>query len=537
MAILGAAAWAAISFTPARADHVFGHRPKLAIYATGTGILNNAQRDTLCKYDVAIVGAGPTEVADFRQRNPNIELLFQWLPQTIANWAENDSTWYPDTTWSLIRLSEFYALKNNWYLRDIWGQRIPEWYGVAANWTKFCPKGVYGTSKGLNYVEWLVQVAMPQVIDSGRFWPPWGVGSQAYDGLHMEILADCVGSFGWQNYQYADPDQGGVAEGVYSSCSMGGENDSLSVLYRAMNDVFHPVVSKLQDEGVLVILNIGNPYIGPSWRTDVSATKLEGWMTNDNQYWMTWRDWFYGLTDPPHQNVWGPGYSWAETFVHHTGVDSLEGWDQSIIEVQPVPGTPDTTGTRLRRWGIGTSLLGDGFVTYTMDQASVHWYPEFDVDMGLPVGDYFRRTYPSHLMNSVDTLYCRNYTLGLVEVNPNTWSVNGIAAQDSRITLWATGVQPPPRLPPARRALLAPNPYRANAMIDVTGFGAGCDLAVYDLEGRRIRDLGAGSGTDPRTFRWDGKSDTGARAPAGLYWMAARDARSNVRKRLVLIKG
>ncbi len=521
----------------AHANHVPGHRPKLAIYATGTGNLYNGQRDTLASYDLAVVAAPPIEVADFRKRNPNIELLFQWLPQTIANWAEDDSTWYPDTTWSLIRLSEFYAQKNNWYMRDIWGQRIPEWIGWEANWTKYCPLGVYGTSRGLTYAQWLMQVAMPYVIESGQVWEPWGLGSSAYEGLHIEVFVDCVGSYGWQNYQYADPDQDGIAEGVYSTCSMGGDQDSLSILYRQINDTFHPALSKLQDEGVLVVFNAGNPHMGPAWNTDVTSTKLEGWMTQDSRYWMTWRDWFYGLTDPTHQHVWGPGYSWAETFVHHTGVDSIEGWNHSILEVEPYPGTSDTACARVRRWGLATSLLGDGYMTYTLDQASVHWYPDFDLDMGLPNGGYYRRLIRKSL--GADTLYCRAFTQGLVEVNPNNYCVDGIPSQDARFNFWpgpAAAPSPPPRLP-NKPELRVPNPYRANAMISVLGFGAGSDLAVYDLLGRRIRDLGAGSGADSRVVRWDGRTGSGARAPAGLYWIEARSGRTDLRRRLLLIQG
>ncbi len=423
---------------PARAVHTTGRRPKLAIYACMTGGLSDAQRDTLAKYDMAIVSVSPNEVSDLRKRNPKIELLFQWLPQNFFGLSENDSTWYPDTTWSLIRLTQFYAMQNNWYLRDIWGNRIPEWAGWAANWTRYCPKGVYGTSRGLNYVEWLSQVAMPQVVTSGRFWAPWGPGSGAYDGMHIEVTVDCVGSFSDSAYKYADPDGDGIAEGCDSGCSTGGDQDSLSVLYREMNDVFHPALDKLMDQGVLVILNIGNKYQGPAWRTDVTSNKLEGWMSwYDNQPWETWWDWFYGRKNPQHTEMWGPGYRWAQTFVHHTGNQAVEGWNHTILEVMPLPGWADTTCLRVRRWGLGTCLLGDGYFTYTLDQCSVHWYPEFDQDFGNPDGSFYKQMVGQ--LNGGDTLYVRDFDRGTVVVNPNGHPVGGVAAKDAQFTIYTVG--------------------------------------------------------------------------------------------------
>ncbi len=410
--------------------------PKVLVYACNVGGMTQAQLDTLAWYDAAVLPEGPGTVQAIRRRNPSIELYFDWMPQNIVSWHENDTSWYPDTTWSLIRLAQLYAIKNDWYLHDIYGARIPEWGGWAANWTRYCPKGTYGTSRGLNYVQWLVQVAIPQIVESGAAWPRWGPGSGGYDGLMLEILVDCVGSFGYQAYENADPDRDGQPEGVDASCTTGGDQDSLSILYREMNDtIFHPKISQLQDEGIPILLNVGNKYLGPSWRTDVTGIKLEGWMSNyDSCPWMTWWDWFYGLENPSHTEMWGPGYKWAETFVGHKHDPTEEGWNHTLLQVYPLSNWPEDECQRVKRWGLGTTLLGGGFFTYTKDGCNPWWQPEYEWDFGTPLADFTEETYVGHSL--ADTLYVRQFSKGFVEVNPNSYIVNGVAAQDSRFGFW-----------------------------------------------------------------------------------------------------
>ena len=48
----------------------------------------------------------PSVVDAMRERNPDQELLFLWLPQNFVSWSEDETFWYPDTTWSLTRLAQ-----------------------------------------------------------------------------------------------------------------------------------------------------------------------------------------------------------------------------------------------------------------------------------------------------------------------------------------------------------------------------------------------------------------------------------------------
>lgn len=396
--------------------------------------MSTAQWDTLSWYDAVVFTESPWMVANIRARNPDIRLYFDWMPQNFVRWSDDATFWYPDTLWSLPRLCQFYARRNDWYLRDTAGQKISEWYGYAANWTRYCPRGTYGTARGLTYVEWLVQVAIPQVVTSGIGWPRWGRGGTAYDGIMIEILVDCLGSYGYQTYRNADPDRDGEPEGVYTICTMGGDSDSLSILYREMNEVFRPVVTQLRSEGVEVLLNAGNRYIGPSWQEDFTGVKLEGWMSSNTQPWMNWWEWFYGLTNQTGEDLWGPGYHWAETNIGRDVVDSLGGWDRTLLQVRPLDGTPEVTVQRLQRLGMGTALLGDGYYSFSFDQRALTWHPEYDWDLGIPLEEFTKETYAAR--TPADTLYVRQFTKGFVEVNPNDFALASVAAEDARVGFW-----------------------------------------------------------------------------------------------------
>lgn len=409
------------------------NNPRIALYTLEVGLMSPAQLDTLSWYDKVLLAERPSLVSAIRGRNPDIDLTFVWMPQNIVDWSEDDTFWYPDTSWSLIRLAQFYAQKNDWYLRDVSGNRIPEWGGYAANWTRYCPLGTWGSSKDKTYVEWLTEVAMPQMTQGQKSWQTWGPGSTAYNGLMLEILADCVGSYGWQTYQYADPDRDGIAEGVYASCSGGGWDDSLSVLYREQNELFHDRLSTALPADLPVYLNGGNKWISPAWWTDVTGMKLESWMSWPNPAWQDWWDWFYGLKDMSGTVEWGPGYEWCERNLEHDG-SSDEGWESTLLQVYTRSTWSPETKARMKRFGLGTTLLGGGYFMYTKDQKSLLWQAEYEWDFGNPRGAFTKETYGGQSLG--DTLYVREFDRGFVEVNPNAVATNGVAPSDSRFGFW-----------------------------------------------------------------------------------------------------
>ena len=93
--------------------------------------------------------------------------------------------------------------------------------------------------------------------------------------------------------------------------------------------------------------------------------------------------------------------------------------------------------------------------------------------------------------------------------------------------------------PAAGRAMVFPNPYHPNGPIrlrlDPTG-GEG-DVAVYDVQGRRIKTLYSGPWTTVALrLAWNGRSDCGAEVAAGLYYLRARTRLHREARSLLLLR-
>lgn len=169
--------------SPIAADATHGgppSYPRVMTYTNSLGGFSDERMDTLSWHDLLTTQAGPEDIADLRARNPYMRILYNTMPQHASGWGTpGDSTWYPDTLHSLKSLCKYYVIQNDWYLYDIHGAPIAEWEegGYAVNWTRYCPRGTYGTSRGMNYVEWYVNVALPQIAYHSPAWAePWGWG-------------------------------------------------------------------------------------------------------------------------------------------------------------------------------------------------------------------------------------------------------------------------------------------------------------------------------------------------------------------------
>jgi hypothetical protein len=84
----------------------------------------------------------------------------------------------------------------------------------------------------------------------------------------------------------------------------------------------------------------------------------------------------------------------------------------------------------------------------------------------------------------------------------------------------ATAVPP---VPGARVAILnqnAPNPFNPKTClrVDLVRPAAQASLRIYDLQGRRVRELHVGPlPSGPSEFWWDGRAEGGARVAGGVY--------------------
>jgi hypothetical protein len=82
---------------------------------------------------------------------------------------------------------------------------------------------------------------------------------------------------------------------------------------------------------------------------------------------------------------------------------------------------------------------------------------------------------------------------------------------------------------PAARTTLSvhawPNPFNPATTISVDGVrGEEVRVIIYDVAGRRVRELWKGRMSEARAFAWDGVDDRGARVASGTYFVRASTA-------------
>ncbi|MCK4302980.1 MAG: hypothetical protein KAY24_01940 [Candidatus Eisenbacteria sp.] len=422
--------------------------PKVIAHTRSINQFSDGLKDTLSWFDMVNgLLVSPEVLAEMRARNPHQRVLCREMPQNISGWEEsNPNQWVADTSWSIIRLCQFYAIQNDWYLYDTSGERIPEWNGWAANWTRYCPEGTYGTSVGMTYAEWYINVAMPQIayhsVGAGGWPEPWGWESTAINGVAWEVFNDCPSVSQPFKYADADPDLDGEPEGITHLCWEGGIMDSLSLLMKETNEYIRQRLRGALPELVIVGVRAGTA-IKPAWVwEEFNGLKLERWEAflhtpTHPDHKNSWWSWMYGRRTGPQGTggmLLGDGYFFAEQVMHPFAVDSLDGWDVTYIHLYVGCGwnpTPEEE-QRVMRWGLGTSMLGEGYFTLVYDGWTPVWFPEYNFDFGEDRGDFCKE------LVGQDTLYVRLFENGFVEINPYFEDLAGVPSQDTRFSFWLT---------------------------------------------------------------------------------------------------
>jgi len=131
-------------------------------------------------------------------------------------------------------------------------------------------------------------------------------------------------------------------------------------------------------------------------------------------------------------------------------------------------------------------------------------------------------------------------------VHLNLWQFNGAPATNQEVVFDAFRFVPAGAVlavtPPTgtASALLAarPNPFRASTTIRFAAARSGrAEIAVFDLLGRRQRTLLDGDvPAGEREVIWDGRDDTGAQAPAGVYLCRVRTDDIVQTRRMILVR-
>lgn len=104
-------------------------------------------------------------------------------------------------------------------------------------------------------------------------------------------------------------------------------------------------------------------------------------------------------------------------------------------------------------------------------------------------------------------------------------AVTPVATGDATVVIGTpVGLETPIRHPASLRLHANPNPSRSLTMLRIEADAAGLqELTVCDVLGRVVRRLGSGwfdAGARERT--WDGRDDSGARVPPGIYYAQLR---------------
>ena len=85
---------------------------------------------------------------------------------------------------------------------------------------------------------------------------------------------------------------------------------------------------------------------------------------------------------------------------------------------------------------------------------------------------------------------------------------------------------------------IAPNPFRSNAILSFAlAKGGPVQLAIYSVDGRRVRQLVTGS-REAGVYQvaWDGCADGGAAVPAGVYYARLLTPQGHFTHQMVYLK-
>lgn len=403
--------------------------PRLAAFVGNWENYTSADVDTMARFGLAALRAGPEAVAALSARNPDIELFFRVMPQAIpaTDWGRE---------WSWLDRMRRYAVANDWILRHHnGGEAGARGWGAYWRWGDFtsrCPEGTYFDaaepaldSRGLTLAEWSATKLIPWFVSTKM---------QGYDGLWWEVVVQEPNRYWW--YVDVQDEFGGLLDWDRNNLADWWEAEW--TLYEAFRSDWDSVATWWMDEirtrvgEDFPIIAGGDGYTPPL--PLFHGFKNEDFLNRnrwDGPQW-TWWDEFY-LTSPTSPRR---GYVYQRDHAR-------AGWELSVNQIYWYDDAHWTFSnpTLMRkyvRFALGTTLLGDGYFSF-YDQADPAtprnpWVSEYyDLDLGVRAAPFEKVVF------GADTLYTRRFydaednLSGLVTVNPQNRSVNGVPARDATI--------------------------------------------------------------------------------------------------------
>jgi hypothetical protein len=84
---------------------------------------------------------------------------------------------------------------------------------------------------------------------------------------------------------------------------------------------------------------------------------------------------------------------------------------------------------------------------------------------------------------------------------------------------------------------ITPNPFATSATISLSGMGHGAEhveLMIYDITGRKVRDLILYPSSLTLEATWDGRDDVGKQVSPGIYFATLRSGQFTTTRKIIL---
>ncbi len=210
-----------------------------------------------------------------------------------------------------------------------------------------------------------------------------------------------------------------------------------------------------------------------------------------------------GTGNSPFSPVWSRSVSLLAGLGSVGLAPGLGGVDDLVLEIGTAVYTGDVAGalppSPTSPWWLLVTEGGDDSIDGTVD--------DFRIDHG-------GSTYVTDSTTPLQTTEGATHSLWIPQAGST-------AAPDPAVTptLWA-----------------APNPFRARTEIAFRHDGTGTpEITVFDVHGRRVRDLATPSGPGAHRVTWNGVSDAGTRVAAGTYYVRLRVGSGQSVQRVVVL--
>jgi len=331
------------------------HAPKLALIECAPGYLldsdpalSRAEAREAATYDLIASAVSPKDVLPIRALNPKQIDLFPMSFGGVPHWDGFDKAGFrmphwelPDTAWSPLAKMEYALCRNlemgcDWIYRSVDGAPILEWNVICTNFSRHCPVGRWGATRGLTASQyWLV--CLLECARNPTF-------RSAFDGYWLDTYPG--GYRDPKSFAHLDLDHDGLPDPMPTA----EEAAQMQVLLAGLEKGLLPKQILILGQDQL------DPKICPAGRM-VNGWKLEDcpWQPGSSRWLLDW--WTGGRRTS--------GYWHAQQALHRYETSSenspFQGWGMTVVEAMKHPSVPQTVNPAYGRFVLAFTLMGDGY--------------------------------------------------------------------------------------------------------------------------------------------------------------------------------